>query len=121
MDRVDVSGCNLSKLDVSDCPLELLWCYGNPLSRLILGDQPRLKDLRCYDAELNELDISRSTILVDAWVNGTRAVLDSKVKVEGAPLGGKMEIDDELEVISQKDGVAITQANLLPILIWAVI
>ena len=108
---IDVSGCNLSELDVSDCPLELLWCYGNPLSRLILGDQPRLKDLRCYDAELNELDISRSTILVDAWVNGTRAVLDSKVKVEGAPLGGKMEIDDELEVISQKDGVAITQAN----------
>ena len=91
---VDLSGApNLKYLDIAS----------NPLTEIDLSATPDLKELYIYGTELAELDLSGNPILLDAYLNGTRtenAVL-GYVVYSGGPLGGRLLIDPDQEVVTE--------------------
>ena len=112
LEYIDISGCTLTELDVSDCPLTDLICYDSDLQSLVLGEQPELKNLKCHNCDIAKLNISRCSILADAWLNGQHTLKGGQYyEVKDAPLGGYLTVDNDAEVITEQEGVAITKEN----------
>ena len=57
----------VTSLDVSSLTLTMLSCDSMPLETLILGGQPGLEILSCYDTSLTAIDISGCPRLVEAF------------------------------------------------------
>ena len=91
---VDLSGApNLKYLDIAN----------NPLTEIDLSAMPDLKELYIYGTELAELDLSGCPILLDAYLNGTRTENEDLgyVVYSGGPLGGRLLIDPDQEVVTE--------------------
>ena len=97
--ELSVDGNMLSGLDVSGFNLTELYCYGNRLLSLKLGDQPELRILHCYSNTSSiGIDLRGCPLLVDAVINGTKTTQQWGVKYEG-PLGGVVYVDTEMDLI----------------------
>ncbi|MBP5417905.1 MAG: leucine-rich repeat protein, partial [Clostridiales bacterium] len=97
MKTIAVHDDSLTTLDLSACKIEYLDCSCNPLSSLILGDQPTLNYLACFGTDFVTLDISRCPHLVNTWLNGEHTEYEWGLEVSLAE-EGYMEIDSSVSV-----------------------
>ncbi|MBQ6274947.1 MAG: hypothetical protein IJK63_12080 [Oscillospiraceae bacterium] len=98
-----VDGNALSTLDLSGAPnLLLLDISDNPLIEIDLSAAPDLQELYIYHTDLAELDLTDNPILLDAYLNGTPTVHENYVEYAGGPLGGRLLIDEDQTVITEK-------------------
>ena len=94
----------LTAVDLSGAPnLKYLDIANNPLTEIDLSAMPDLKELYIYGTELAELDLSGCPILLDAYLNGTRTENEDLgyVVYSGGPLGGRLLIDPDQEVVTE--------------------
>jgi hypothetical protein len=113
LNYIAICDCSLTELDVSGCELSYLECDHNPLTSLILGRQEALTNLYCYAVELQELDLSDSPLLLDAYRNGTKTEGSNYVEYVGAG-GAVLRIDPDatvLPVFHEPSNIASTSVN----------
>ena len=103
LQSIYADGNALSTLDLSGAPnLLLLDISDNPLIEIDLSAAPDLQELYIYHTDLAELDLTDNLILLDAYLNGTPTVHENYVEYAGGPLGGRLLIDQDQTVITEK-------------------
>ena len=89
---------SLTSLDVSELSLTNLACHTNPMTSLVLGEQPGLCRLYCQDTQLASLDLRGCPELLNILENGTRTVTDGVVEYKVDNLH-RFRIDESTELI----------------------
>ena len=98
---IDIYRTGISRLDVSNLELRSLGFDNNPMTALVLGNQPRLNYLSCSGSDITgkTLDIRFCPYLVDAVLNGEFSEEGGVLIYNAGPTSGALAVSPALELL----------------------